>query len=156
MKSNEHSFHGELHPSTFVTVFEAGQLLKRLLDDVKVCRIPTFCSHGFSHVHKLLMQILGTREFTESACVELLQMEHSALLQIASCFLRTQAPDSKRALRSKVSFATRSDVLRETPSWFDSLLRVGPVCRASGSSGAAAFGCLDAHADWGSQVPEYP
>eukprot|EP00435_Cladocopium_sp_Y103_P017599 s262_g4.t1 len=49
---------------------QARHLLKRLLDDVKVRRIPTFCTHGFPHFHKLL-------------------------LHIASCFLRTQAPDSK-------------------------------------------------------------
>ena len=47
------------------------------------------------------MQILGTREFAESACVELLQVEHSALLQIASCFLRTQAPNSNSSRLSE-------------------------------------------------------
>ena len=47
------------------------------------------------------------------------------------------------------------NVLREAPSLFDSLFRVGPGCRASGSSGAAAFS-LDAHADWASsQVRGY-
>ena len=50
-KSNEHSFHGEfqINPSTCVTLLEAGHLLKRLLDDVKVRRIATVCTHGFAH-----------------------------------------------------------------------------------------------------------